>query len=54
MIDDSEPVENEKAMTPITMIMQAMIRSVVLVAYISPYPTVVMVVMVQYRPIEYM
>ena len=37
-----------------TIIMHATMRSVVFVADISPYPTVVMVVMTQYTPIVYM
>ena len=47
MIEDREPVENENAMTPMTMIMHATRRSDVLVALMSPYPTVVIVVIVQ-------
>ena len=47
MIEDRAPVLNENAITPMTMIMLATILSVVFVAEISPYPTVVIVVMVQ-------
>ena len=53
-MEDSEPVEKENAMTPIIIMIEAMIRSAVFVALMSPYPTVVIVVTVQYMPIVYM
>ena len=53
MIDERDPVEQEKAMTPIIIMIEAAIRSAVLVALMSPQPTVVIVVTVQYRPIVY-
>ena len=36
MIEEREPVEKEKAMTPIIMMIEAAIRSAVLVALMSP------------------
>ena len=36
MMDESEPVEKEKAMTPMIMIIEATILSAVFVALISP------------------
>ena len=47
MMEESAPVLNEKAITPITMMTHATIRSEVFVADMSPYPTVVIVVIVQ-------
>ena len=52
MMRPSDPLANEKLMTPITITNEQNHLSAVLVALISPYPTVVMVVIVQTRLFE--
>ena len=47
-IEVREPFINEKEMTPITIIKEQNILSMVFVPLMSPYPMVVMVVIVQY------
>jgi hypothetical protein len=48
-IEVREPFINEKEMTPITIIKEQNILSIVFVPLMSPYPIVVMVVIVQYK-----
>ena len=48
-----DPLTKEKAMTPIIIIIEQNILSCMLFPTISPYPTVVIVVQVQYRLVAY-
>jgi hypothetical protein len=52
-IDASAPLANENAMTPTSIIREQKSLSIELVPEISPYPTVVIVVTVQYKETVY-
>jgi hypothetical protein len=52
-MEAKEPLANEKAITPISMISIQKVFSILVLILTSPYPTVVMVVTVKYTDVRY-